>query len=158
MTTTSGILMALSRDTTDDQMFPTTGSRHRADVNLTGTIFGGDNAYGKYNYGASWFFKVPPFGEDLVFSPRWRIGYIQAFEGKEIPVYELYILGGINSIRGLKDVGPRDPVTGDRHRRQQDAALQLRVRLPHHQERRHEGGRFLRHGQCLERRRTTSGT
>jgi outer membrane protein insertion porin family len=113
VTTTSGILIALSRDTTDDQIFPTSGSRHRADVNLAGTIFGGDNSFGKYNYGASWFFKVPPFGEDLVFSPRWRIGYIQAFEGKEIPIYELYTLGGINSIRGLKDVGPRDPVTGD---------------------------------------------
>jgi outer membrane protein insertion porin family len=111
--TTSGVILALSRDTTDDQMFPTTGSRHRIDTNLAGTIFGGDNAFGKYNYGASWFFKVPPFNEDLIFSPRGRIGYIQAFEDKEIPVYERYILGGINSIRGLKDVGPRDPATGD---------------------------------------------
>lgn len=112
-TTTSAILLALSRDTTDDSMFPTSGSRHRIDANLAGTFLGGDNAFGKYNYGSSWFFKVPPFGEDLVFSPRFRIGYIQAFEGKEIPVWERYILGGINSLRGLKDVGPRDPVTGD---------------------------------------------
>ncbi|OQB44991.1 MAG: Outer membrane protein assembly factor BamA precursor [Firmicutes bacterium ADurb.Bin153] len=48
-----------------------------------------------------------------MFSPRARIGYIQALEGKEVPVWERYILGGINSIRGLKDVGPRDPVTRD---------------------------------------------
>jgi outer membrane protein insertion porin family len=111
-TSTSGIILSLSRDTTDDTMFPTTGSRHRMDLNFAGLVLGGDNSYGKYNYGASWFFKVPPFGEDLVFSPRWRIGYIQAFEDKEIPVYELYLLGGINSIRGLKDVGVTDPVTG----------------------------------------------
>ncbi len=112
-TTTSAILLALSRDTTDDQMFPTSGSRHRIDANLAGTFLGGDNSFGKYNYGSSWFFKVPPFNEDLVFSPRFRIGYIQAFEGKEIPVWERYILGGINSLRGLKDIGPRDPVSGD---------------------------------------------
>jgi len=113
MTTQSGILTALSRDTTDDAIFPTAGSRNRVNADFYGTIFGGDNSFGKYNYMTSWFFKVPPFGEDLVFSPRGRIGYIQAFEGKEIPVYERYILGGLNSLRGLKDVGPRDPVTGD---------------------------------------------
>jgi outer membrane protein insertion porin family len=112
-TTASSILTALSRDTTDDQMFPTTGSRNRINVDFTGGFLGGDTAFGKYNYATSWFFKVPPFGEDLVFSPRARIGYVQPFEGKEIPVWERYILGGINSLRGLKDVGPRDPVTGD---------------------------------------------
>ncbi len=112
-TTQSGILTALSRDTTDDAVFPTAGSRNRAAADFFGGIFGGDVAFGKYNYNTSWFFRVPPFGEDLVFSPRGRIGYIQAFEGKEIPVYERYVLGGLNSLRGLKDVGPRDPVTGD---------------------------------------------
>jgi len=112
-TTSSGVILALSKDTTDDTIFATTGSRNRADANIVGTIFGGDNDYGKYNYASTWFFKVPPFGEDLVFSPRGRIGYIQAFGNKEIPVYERYSVGGINSVRGLKDIGPRDPVTGD---------------------------------------------
>ena len=112
-TTQSGILTALARDTTDDAVFPTTGSRNRLSGDFFGGVFGGDVAFGKYNGATSWFFKVPPFGEDLVFSPRARIGYIQAFEGKEIPIYERYILGGLNSLRGLKDVGPRDPVTGD---------------------------------------------
>lgn len=112
-TTQSGILTALAIDTTDDAIFPTAGSRNRAAADFFGGIFGGDVAFGKYNYSSSWFFRVPPFGEDLVFSPRARIGYIQAFEGKEIPVYERFILGGLNSLRGLKDVGPRDPVTND---------------------------------------------
>jgi len=42
-------------------------------------------------------------------TPGWSL---QAFEDKEIPVYELYLLGGLNTLRGLKDVGPTDPVTG----------------------------------------------
>jgi outer membrane protein insertion porin family len=112
-TTSSTGSIAAGRDTTDDYIFPTMGSRNRGDVSITGTIFGGDNAFGKYNYSSSWFFRVPPFGEDLVFSPRARIGYLQPFENKAVPVYERYILGGINTLRGLKNVGPRDPVTGD---------------------------------------------
>ncbi|MGB4189266.1 MAG: outer membrane protein assembly factor BamA, partial [Syntrophales bacterium] len=111
--TQSGILTALSRDTTDDAIFPTSGARHRIGGDFYGGPFGGDVSFGKYNGSTSLFFRVPPFGEDLVFSPRARIGYIQSFEGKEVPVWERYILGGINSIRGLKDVGPRDPVTND---------------------------------------------
>jgi outer membrane protein insertion porin family len=112
-TTQSGILTSLGRDTTDDSIFPTTGSRNRLAADFYGGPFGGDVSLAKYNTSSTFFFKVPPFNEDLVFSPRVRLGYIQPFEGKEIPVYERYVLGGINSIRGLKDVGPRDPVTGD---------------------------------------------
>ncbi len=111
--TSSGVIMALAKDTTDDPIFATSGSRNRGDINITGIIFGGDNDYVKYNYATSWFFRVPPFGEDLVFSPRGRIGYIQSAQDKPIPVYERYSVGGINSVRGLKDIGPRDPVTGD---------------------------------------------
>jgi outer membrane protein insertion porin family len=112
-TSSSTIQTALGRDTTDDSIFPTAGTRIRLAADFTGGILGGDNSFGKYNGSSTWFFAVPPFGADLVFSPRVRLGYIQAFEGKEIPVYERYVLGGINSIRGLKDVGPRDPATGD---------------------------------------------
>jgi outer membrane protein insertion porin family len=34
-------------------------------------------------------------------------------EDKKIPIYDRFYLGGINSIRGLRDVGPIDPETGD---------------------------------------------
>jgi outer membrane protein insertion porin family len=112
-TTISGVVTGLSRDTTDDSMFPTMGTRQRLGADINGTIFGGDQSYAKYNYSVSWFYAIPPFGEDLVFSPRGRIGYIQSFQTTPIPIYERYILGGINSLRGLKDIGPRDPVTGD---------------------------------------------
>jgi len=30
-----------------------------------------------------------------------------------VPIFERYYLGGINSLRGLREVGPRDPATGD---------------------------------------------
>jgi outer membrane protein insertion porin family len=34
-------------------------------------------------------------------------------EGKDVPIYERYYLGGIGSLRGLRDVGPKDPDTKD---------------------------------------------
>jgi len=44
---------------------------------------------------------------------RARGGYELGESGQEVPIYERYILGGINSLRGLRDVGPKDPETGD---------------------------------------------
>jgi outer membrane protein insertion porin family len=49
----------------------------------------------------------------MVFGTRGRIGTIAGNQGHEVPVYERYILGGINSLRGLEDVGPKDPFTGE---------------------------------------------
>jgi outer membrane protein insertion porin family len=108
--TQSGITLTLSRDTTDDAIFPTKGSRNRLSAEEYGTIFGGTVSFGRYVASTSWFFPVL---EDYVFNARGRIGYELGYEGQEVPVYERFILGGINSLRGLRDVGPKDPVTGD---------------------------------------------
>jgi len=108
--TQSGPTLTLSRDTTNDAIFPSRGSRNRLSAEHYGTIFGGTVSFGRYMASTSWFFPVL---EDYVFNARGRIGYEVGFEGQEVPVYERFILGGINSLRGLRDVGPRDPVTGD---------------------------------------------
>jgi outer membrane protein insertion porin family len=46
---------------------------------------------------------------------RGEFGYGYGWGGQQLPVYERFFLGGINSIRGFKPgaVGPRDPITGD---------------------------------------------
>ena len=109
-TTTSGVTLTLTRDTTDDKMFPTRGSKNSASVEYTGGPLQGDVSYTRYGASSAWFF---PLIFDNVFAVRGVIGYMQGNEGKEVPVYERYILGGINSLRGLRDVGPVDPMTGD---------------------------------------------
>jgi outer membrane protein insertion porin family len=103
--TSSGVTLSLERDTTNDIMFPSEGSKNRASVEHTGMIFQGDASFTKYTASSSWYFPLPL---DNVFGLRGRIGYIQPNEGKEIPVYERFYLGGINSVRGLRDVGPMD--------------------------------------------------
>ncbi len=104
-TTSSGVTFSLSRDTTDDIMFPSTGSKNRLSAEVTGTIFQGDVSFAKYMADSRWFFPLPL---DLVFGIHGRIGYVHGLEGKEVPVFEHFYLGGINSLRGLRDVGPLD--------------------------------------------------
>ena len=109
-TTSSGVTLSVTRDTTDDAMFPSTGSKNSASVEYTGGPLLGDVSFTRYGLTSSWFFPLPL---DTVFGVRGRIGYMKGNEGKEVPIYERYYLGGINSLRGLREVGPRDPATGD---------------------------------------------
>ena len=109
-TTSSGVTLSITRDSTDDVMFPSTGSKNNASVEHTGGILLGDVSYTRYGMTSSWFFPLPL---DTVFGVRGRIGYMQPNEGKEVPIFERYYLGGINSLRGLREVGPKDPITGD---------------------------------------------
>jgi len=91
----------------------------------------------------------PALRRDLVFSPRFRIGYIQAFEGKESRVWERYILGD-QLLRGLKDIGPRDPVTGDILGGDRMLLFNFEFVFPSSRTR-HEGGHFFDTG-TLEQR------
>ena len=108
--TTSAVTLTLARDSTDDYMFPTTGSKNSLSVQYTGGFLQGDASFIKYEVSSAWFFPLPL---DTVFGVRGRGGFLQETEGKEAPVYERFYLGGINSLRGLRTVGPADPVTGD---------------------------------------------
>jgi outer membrane protein insertion porin family len=108
-TTSSGISFNITRDSTNDTMFPSTGSKNTVTLEYTGGPLQGDVSYTRYGAVSAWFFPLPL---DTVFGARGRIGYMTANQGKEIPIYERYYLGGINSLRGLREVGPKDPATG----------------------------------------------
>ena len=108
-TTSSGVSLSITRDSTDDIIFPSTGSKNTVSLEYTGGPLLGDVSFTRYGATSSWFFPLPL---DTVFGLRGRIGYMTANEGKEVPIYERYYLGGINSLRGLREVGPKDPATG----------------------------------------------
>lgn len=108
-TTSSGVSLSITRDSTDDAMFPSTGSKNTVSLEYTGGPLLGDVSFTRYGAVSAWFFPLPL---DTVFGVRGRIGHITPNEGKEVPIYERYYLGGINSLRGLREVGPKDPATG----------------------------------------------
>jgi len=108
--TMSAITPTLSRDTTDDPYFPTKGTSVSVHSTLSGAFLGGNTHFIQYGAKGAWYTPVP---FDCVFDIRSEIGYLQEIMGEHIPVYELYYVGGIDSIRGLRWAGPKDPTTGD---------------------------------------------
>ena len=109
-TTTSGVTLTVTRDSTDDRMFPTRGSKNSVSVEYTGGPFLGDVSFTRLGGTSAWFFPLP---FDNVIALRGRIGYMYNNGGIDIPIFERYFLGGINSLRGLRSIGPTDPATGD---------------------------------------------
>ena len=109
-TTESVASFTLAKDTTDDWMFPTKGYRNTGTIDYAGGPLQGNVSFTRYGAKSSWFHPLPL---DTVFSVRGRGGFIQRNDATEVPIYERYYLGGIDSLRGLRDVGPRDPVTHD---------------------------------------------
>ncbi len=102
---TSSISPSIWRDTRDSRLEPTTGSRNALHLTIAG--LGGDNYFIKGLADSSRFFPVI---NDQVFSIRGRFGYASGFNEKQLPLYERFYVGGINTIRGLGfgEGGPRN--------------------------------------------------
>ncbi|HXI09622.1 MAG TPA: BamA/TamA family outer membrane protein, partial [Thermodesulfobacteriota bacterium] len=110
--TESSITTTIRRDTRDDAFFPTDGAVLTGTVQFSGGPLGGTNHFIKYEGDAVKFFALP---WDTTISVHGSVGYIQGYQGKTVPIYEKYYLGGLNSLRGFKTrtVSPKDPDTGD---------------------------------------------
>lgn len=101
---TSSITPSIVRDSRDNFIDPSRGSRNSLYVTFAG--IGGTNAFIKGVADSAWFF---PIGITTV-SLRGRFGYATGLFGKEIPLYERFYVGGIYTVRGLGfgEAGPRD--------------------------------------------------
>lgn len=107
---TSEVFFGLTYDTRDQTLYPSRGNLSSFSTELAG--LGGDNRFVKHIISSAQYFPLP---WDTVFMVRGQFGYAYGWGNKELPVYERFFLGGIDSIRGFKvgAVGPRDPITGD---------------------------------------------
>jgi outer membrane protein insertion porin family len=102
---TSSISPSIWRDSRDNHLDPTSGSKNGLYTTFAG--LGGDNYFIKTLYDSLWFF---PFKWGTTFSLRGRIGYAEGIAGKDLPLYERFYVGGIDTVRGLGfgEGGPRD--------------------------------------------------
>jgi outer membrane protein insertion porin family len=107
---TSAVTLSLIRDTTDDYIFPSKGTKANISLTQAGGLLHGDASYTQY---AASLFAYYPLPLDVVFGVKSRIGYIQGHDGVEIPIFTRYVLGGINSLRGFRYIGPTNPGTED---------------------------------------------
>ncbi len=112
---TSSISPSVWIDTRDNYLDPTTGSRNALHTTFAG--IGGDNYFAKGVINSSWYFPVI---RGITFNIRGRFGYAAGFSGRELPLYERFYVGGINTVRGLGfgEAGPRneqnEKIGGDR--------------------------------------------
>jgi outer membrane protein insertion porin family len=90
---------------------------------------GGDNYFNKVWARSAWFF---PFYWKTTFMVQGRWGYLKERSGGELPVYEKWFLGGINTIRGFETskISPYDPVTLDRVGGETMMCYNLEYRFP----------------------------
>jgi outer membrane protein insertion porin family len=110
---TSSITPRIFRDTRNHPFDPTSGSLQ--DVSLEWAGLGGESEFIKAEARTRWyypFYKSPTWGT-FVFSFGSNLGYGIGYGGeRELPLYERYFPGGINSVRGFRilSMGPKNIV------------------------------------------------
>jgi outer membrane protein insertion porin family len=124
---TSALLVGVRRDSRDAIFTTTKGSDNSISVEWAG--LGGDVAYMRYIADSAWYF---PLFWGTVGVVHGRAGYIQGLSYGKLPAYELFYLGGIDSIRGFKyaEISPRDPRTGERVGGNRFFQVNLEYRFP----------------------------
>uniref|UniRef100_A0A7V6A4U1 Outer membrane protein assembly factor BamA n=1 Tax=Desulfobacca acetoxidans TaxID=60893 RepID=A0A7V6A4U1_9BACT len=108
---TSAMSIGVARDTRDSLFTPTHGMNSSATIEWAG--LGGQVAFLRYIVDQA-FYRPLKWNTVGVFHVRG--GYLQALGYGQQPSYELFYLGGIDTIRGFRyaTISPRDPVTHDR--------------------------------------------
>jgi len=113
---TSRVFPTFIRDTRNNFLNPSTGMRHVLRFEVAGGGLGGSSDFTKSGYEVSFY---QPLIEKLVFAAHGEVNYGNGFNGKELPVFERFFMGGASSLRGftIRQVGPKDrfgnPVGGD---------------------------------------------
>jgi outer membrane protein insertion porin family len=108
---TSATSFVIRRDSRDSTFAPTHGSDNSVSVEMAGV--GGDTAFVRYIAETGWYI---PIKWNVVGVLHARAGGMNKLSWGQMPAYELYYLGGIDTIRGFKyaEISPRDPRTNDR--------------------------------------------
>jgi outer membrane protein insertion porin family len=108
--TISKVVPSIVHNTIDQPIFPTTGKRLTATIDLAG--IGGNTNFLKPRLEGVWFV---PHTSRTSFGFRGQLEYIRPFAGtQELPIFERLFLGGEYSIRGydIRSIGPHDEATG----------------------------------------------
>jgi outer membrane protein insertion porin family len=124
---TSATSFVIRRDSRDSLFAPTKGSDNSVSFEIAG--LGGDTAFVRYIAESGWYF---PLKWNLVGVLHGRAGAMNKLSWGQMPAYELYYLGGIDTIRGFKyaEISPRDPVTNERIGGPQFLQFNSEIRFP----------------------------
>ena len=110
-TTASSILPRLIRNTIDNPLDPSSGSRQVLNLEYAG--LGGEENFWLVNFNNSWFYPIIETNAgDIVFSQRLKFGWgenIGSSDG-QFPLFRRFFPGGIDTNRGFaaRELGPKD--------------------------------------------------
>ena len=112
---TSAVTPGITYDSRDHFFAPTEGTKSAFAVKMAG--LGGDTRFIKGDISARWHYpllKDPKWGGNWVLALGGQLGYGLGLAdrndgGSDLPLFERYFLGGINSVRGFaeRSLGPR---------------------------------------------------
>ncbi len=108
----SSLYLSFAHDTTNRRINPSKGSSTTLSVEYAGGLLGGDDDFVKYIADSSYY---QPLFWKTVLHLHGQIGYIMENGHGDIPLFERFYLGGMNSIRGYesREISPRDRTTPD---------------------------------------------
>jgi len=103
---TSGVNLQVSYDTRDNRIFPKEGVYATVSNEFSGDKMGGNNNFYRMNAQARLYQPIGHFG--LIGKIYTKLGYIKSLSSRSIPLFERYLMGGPNSLRGYNiwSVGP----------------------------------------------------
>jgi len=122
---TSRISPSFIRDTRDDFLNPSTGSRHVVRFTLAGL---GGAKFHKMSYETAHYW---PIVGKLVGMLHGEIAWADGYGDESLPIFERYYMGGPKSLRGytIKNVGPKD-VSGNPLGGNQSLLLNAELQYP----------------------------
>jgi outer membrane protein insertion porin family len=114
---TSSVTPGITYDSRDHFFAPTEGTKSAFSVKMAG--LGGDCRFIKSDLSGRWHYpllKDPNWGGNYVLALGGQLGYgiglaTRSDGKKDLPLFERYFLGGIDSVRGFSErsLGPREP-------------------------------------------------
>ncbi|GAB6163174.1 outer membrane protein assembly factor BamA [Desulfothermus naphthae] len=108
----NSVYAALVRDSTNRIFNPTKGSLNKISLEYSGGILGGDDNFIKFEYEFGYHKNV--FWK-LTFNLHFEMGWLFKNTGDDVPDFERYYLGGLNSVRGYdyRDISCYDSAGND---------------------------------------------
>jgi outer membrane protein insertion porin family len=107
---TSSIRPALTLDTRDNRLFPTSGVYLYASSELASSKLGSENQFLKHHFIGRFYY---PIGAGFVLKLNMEAGHVTSPSSEGVPIFARFFLGGILDVRGFqfRTVGPRVGLT-----------------------------------------------
>jgi outer membrane protein insertion porin family len=108
----SSVTAGIARDSRDVYFMTSKGSLNSLSMEYSGGVLGGTSGFNKYNAVSAWY--IPVWWNNVLLV-RGSLGLVQKRGSEKLPIYEKFMLGGIDSVRGYTElsISPKDPATGE---------------------------------------------